>query len=139
MWVLRVQLNTKLRWNAHFRQIEANHVIQMLALSWLEVFTWRAIFTKARQIYSTVIRLEIAFKASIWHQREKKKELSDKECRFKTLQNQILRHVAKMFKRASIEILKAEIYTSSLSVHLNMLQDKITLCSQVNNCTQKIR
>jgi len=44
-----------------------------------------------------------------------------------------------MFKRVSIETLKAEMYTSSLHVHLNMLQDKITLRSQVNNCTQKIR
>ncbi len=30
-------------------------------------------------------------------------------------------------------------YISSLHVHLNMLQDKITLCSQVNDCMQKIR
>jgi len=44
-----------------------------------------------------------------------------------------------MFKRVSIETLKAETYTSSLHVHLNMLQDKITLRSQVNDHTQKIR
>ncbi len=44
-----------------------------------------------------------------------------------------------MFKRVSIETLKAEMYTSSLHIHLNMLQDKITLRSQVNNRTQKIR
>ncbi len=31
--VLKVQLNMKLRWNAHLRQIEANHVTWMLALS----------------------------------------------------------------------------------------------------------
>ncbi len=111
----------------------------MLALSWLEVFTWEIIFTKARQIYSAVVRSEIAFKASVWHQREKEKELSDKECRLETLQNQILRHITEMFKRVSIEILKAEMYISSLHVYLNMLQDKITLRSWVNDCTQKIR
>jgi len=44
-----------------------------------------------------------------------------------------------MFKRVSIETLKAETFTSSLHVHLNMLQDKITLRSQVNDCMQKIR
>ncbi len=71
----------------------------MLALSWLEVFTWEAIFTKARQIYSAVIRSEIAFEASVWHQREKEKELSDKERRLETLQNQTLHHVAKTFKK----------------------------------------
>jgi len=44
-----------------------------------------------------------------------------------------------MFKRVSIETLKAEMYTSLLHVHLNMLQDKITLRSQVNDRTQKIK
>ncbi len=111
----------------------------MLALSWLKVFTWEIIFTKARQIYSAVIRSEIAFEASVWHQREKEKELSDKECKLETLQNQTLRHVTKVFKRVSIETLKAEMYTSSLHVYLNMLQDKIMLRSWVNDRTQKIR
>ena len=46
--VLKVQLNMKLQWDVHLRQIEANHVTWMLALSWLEVFTWEIIFTKAR-------------------------------------------------------------------------------------------
>ncbi len=137
--VLRVQLNMKLRWDVHLHQIEANHITWMLALSWFKVFTWEAIFTKAKQIYLAVIRSEIAFKASVWHQWEKKKELTDKECRLETLQNQILHHDAEMFKRVSIETLKAEMYTSSLHVHLNMLQDKIMLRSQVNDCTQKIR
>ena len=44
-----------------------------------------------------------------------------------------------MFKRVSIKTLKVKMFTSSLHVHLNMLQDKIMLCSQVNDCTQKIR
>ncbi len=137
--VLKVQLNMKLQWDAHLRQIEANHVTWMLALNQLKVFTWEAIFTKARQIYSAVVRSEIAFEASVWHQWEKEKELTDKECKLETLQNQTLRHVAKMFKRVSIETLKAEMYISLLHVYLNMLQDKITLRSQVNDCTQKIR
>ena len=137
--VLKVQLNTKLRWNAHLRQIEANHVTRMLALSQLEVFTWETIFTKARQIYSAVVRSEIAFEASVWHQREKERELSDKECRLETLQNQTLRHVTKTFKKVSIETLKAEMYTSSLHVHLNMLQDKIMLRSWVDDRMQKTR
>ncbi len=71
--------------------------------------------------------------------REKEKKLSDKERRIETLQNQILHHVAETFKRVSIKTLKAETFTSSLHVHLNMLQDKITLCSWVNNHMQKIR
>ncbi len=134
-----MQLNIKLRWDAHLRQIEANHITRMLALSHLEVFTWEAIFTKARQVYSAVVRSEIAFEASVWHQRDKKDELSSKERRLETLQNQILRHVAEAFKRVSIETLETETYTSSLHVHLNMLQNKITLHSRVNDRMQEIR
>ncbi len=127
--VLEMQLNMKLQWDAHLWQIETNHVTRMLTLSCLEVFTWEAIFTKARQVYSAVVRSEITFEASVWHQRDKKNELSSKECRLETLQNQTLHQVAEAFKRVSIETLKAETYTSSLHVHLNMLQNKITLRS----------
>ncbi len=129
----------KLRWDAHLQQIETNHVTRMLTLSHLEVFTWEAIFTKARQVYSAVVRSEITFEASVWHQRDKKDELSSKECRLETLQIQTLHYVAKVFKRVSIETLETEIYTSSLHVHLNMLQNKITLHSWINDRMQEIR
>ncbi len=121
VWVLEVQLNMKLQWDVHLQQIETNHVTRMLTLSHLEVFTWETIFTKARQVYSAVVRSEIAFKASVWHQRSKKDELSSKECRLKTLQNQTLHHVTEVFKRVNIETLKTKTYMSLLHVHLNML------------------
>ncbi len=135
VWVLKMQLNTKLQWNAHLWQIKTNHVTRMLTLSHLEVFIWKAIFTKMRQVYSAVVRSEIAFEASVWHQRDKKNELLSKERKLETLQNQTLHHVAEAFKRISIETLKTEIYTSSLHVHLNILQNKIMLHNCVNDQT----
>jgi len=87
VWVLKIQLNMKLQWSAHLQQIEVSHVIRMLTLSHLEVFTWEAIFTKMRQVYSAVMRSEIAFKASVWYQHDKKEELLNKECKLETLQN----------------------------------------------------
>jgi len=122
VWILEVQLNMKLQWNVHLRQIKMNYIIRMLTLSHLEVFTWEAIFTKVRQVYSAVVRSEIAFEASVWHQRDKKDELSNKECRLETLQNQNLHHVAEVFKRVNIETLETKTYMSLLHVHLNMLQ-----------------
>ncbi len=65
VWVLKMQLNTKLQWDAHLQQIKTNHITRMLTLSCLEVFTWEAIFTKARQVYSAVMRSEIVFKALV--------------------------------------------------------------------------
>ncbi len=85
--ILKMQLNMKLWWDAHLQQIKTNHVTRILTLTHFEVFTWEAIFTKARQVYSAVVRSEIAFKASVWHQRDKKNELLSKEYRLETLQN----------------------------------------------------
>ena len=123
----------------HLQQIKMNHVTRMLTFNYLKVFTWEAIFTKARQVYSAVVRSEIAFKALVWHQRDKKDELLSKEFRLETLQNQTLCHVAEAFKRVSIETLETETYTSSLHVHLNMLQNKIMLHSWINDWTQEIK
>ncbi len=85
IWILRVQLNTKLWWDLHLHQIEADHVIKMLMLSRLEIFIWEATFAKARQIYSAMIRSEMTFEALIWHQRNKEQELSSMKRRLKTL------------------------------------------------------
>ena len=46
--ILKMQLNMKLQWDVHLRQIKTNHVTRMLTLSHLEVFTWEVIFIKAR-------------------------------------------------------------------------------------------
>ncbi len=48
VWILEVQLNMKLWWNSHLRQIEADHVIKMLMLSRLKIFIWKTTFAKAR-------------------------------------------------------------------------------------------
>ncbi len=48
VWVVEVQLNMKLQWDSHLRQIEADHVIKMLMLSQLEIFIWKITFAKAR-------------------------------------------------------------------------------------------
>jgi len=85
------------------------------------------------------VRSEIAFKASVWHQHDKEKELSNKKCRLETLQNQTLHYVAEAFKRVSIKTLKIKMYISLLHVHLNMLQNKVTLRSWINDRTQEIR
>ncbi len=65
--VLEVQLNTKLQWDVHLQQIKTNHITRMLTLSHFKVFIWKAIFTKARQVYSAVVRSEIAFKTLVWY------------------------------------------------------------------------
>lgn len=111
----------------------------MLALSRLGASTWGATFAKARQVYSAIVRLRVAFEASIWHQRGKKGELSGKERRLGILQNQALRHISGAFKRSNIETLKAETYTLPLHIHLNKLQNQATLRSRIDGRAQEAR
>jgi len=59
--------------------------------------------------------------------------------RLETLQNQALCHVIDIFRKMNIETLKVETYTFSLHVHLNKLQNQVTLHSWINNRTQKTR
>ncbi len=137
VWVLEVQLNTKLQWNLHLHQIETDHVIKMLMLSQLKIFIWEITFAKARQIYFAMIRLKMTFKALIWHQRNKEEKLSSIKWRLETLQNQALYHVINVFRKVNIETLKVETYTFLLHVHLNKLQNQVTLRSWIDNRTQK--
>ncbi len=127
----------KLQWDSHLRQIKADHIIKMLMLSWLEIFIWETTFAKARQIYSAMIRSRMMFEASIWHQRNKEERLSSIKRRLETLQNQALYHVINIFKKVNIKTLKVETYTFSLHVHLNKLQNQVTLRSWINDRTQK--
>jgi len=53
----------------------------------------------------------------------------NKKQKLKVLQNQILHYVADVLKRINIKMLKIEMYIFSLHVHLNKLQNQITLCS----------
>ncbi len=55
----------------------------------------------------------------------------------KALQNQVLRHVINIFQKVNIETLKVKTYTLSLHVYLNKLQNQTTLCSWINDKTQK--
>ncbi len=86
-----------------------------------------------------MIRLKMMFKALIWHQRNKEERLSSMKWRLETLQNQALHHVINVFRKVNIEMLKVETYTFSLHVHLNKLQNQVTLRSWINDRTQKTR
>jgi hypothetical protein len=65
--VLNVQIDNKLKWNAHFQSVQKKMFTQILILSRLIAFTWKACFSKVRLIYSTIIRSIIIYDFIIWH------------------------------------------------------------------------
>jgi hypothetical protein len=65
--VLSVQIDNKLKWNAHFRNVQKKMFTQILILSRLIAFTWKACFSRIKLIYSTIIRSIIIYDFIIWH------------------------------------------------------------------------
>jgi hypothetical protein len=65
--VLGVWLDTKLRWSAHLRKVQQKATAQTGALTRITAATWGASFSRARQVYSAVVRPALAYGAGIWH------------------------------------------------------------------------
>ena len=63
--VLGVWLNPKLQWTAHWKQIEKKAMSQIGALVQTTASTWGASFLRARQVYSAVVRLALAYGAAV--------------------------------------------------------------------------
>lgn len=124
--ILGVQIDTKLRWGAHLRKIEAKNATQMLAMTRLGASTWGATFAKARQIYCMVVRPAMTYGASVWHKRGDGGKLAGKERRLELLQNKGLRNITGAFKRTSTASLEAEAFVPPISIQLNKLQDQAT-------------
>ena len=137
--ILGVQIDTKLRWGAHLRAVEAKAARQLLALNMVGASTWGVTFAKARQVYSAVVRSAITFAAPVWHQRSPGGKLKGKEKRLEVLQNQALRNVAGSFKRVSTRTLEAETYTAPIGIYMNRLQDKAALRQRDTGRTAEIR
>ncbi len=65
--VLSVQIDNKLKWDAHFRSVQKKMITQILILSRLTAFTWEACFSRIRLIYTTIIRSIIIYDFISWH------------------------------------------------------------------------
>jgi hypothetical protein len=59
--VLNVQIDNKLKWNAHFQNVQKKMITQILILSRLIAFMWEACFSRIKLIYTTIIRSIIIY------------------------------------------------------------------------------
>lgn len=63
--ILGLQIDTKLKWGPHVKKIQAKITTQKLALSRLTTFTRGAKLSKARALYSSVVRPAITYASSV--------------------------------------------------------------------------
>ena len=116
--ILGVQLDSRLRWQAHFKEVRKKMETQMYALSRTTASTWGASTEKARHIYLAVVRPALSYGAALWHS-PKEKALSGPAGKLVKYQNQGLRQVLGAFKATPIRQLETEAYVPPLDLWLN--------------------
>src|SRR6187402_1977695 len=116
--ILGVWLDTKLRWSAHFREVQKKASAQTGALTRITASTWGASFIRARQVYSAVIRPALAYGAGVWHT-PGKDAARGLAAKLQPIQNKCLRVVAGAYKATPIRALETETHTPPLDLYLD--------------------
>ena len=63
--ILGIWLDPKLKWTAHWKQVQEKASRQIGALTRIIASTWGASFTRARQVYTAVIQPALTYGAAI--------------------------------------------------------------------------
>ncbi len=121
--VLNVQIDNKLKWDAHFRSVQKKMFTQILILSRLIAFTWKTCFSRIKLIYSTIIRSIIIYDFIIWHaSHERSNSVVVATKKLVRLQQQSLRLINDNFKTISMQILETKTHVQLIQLHMTRLQ-----------------
>lgn len=105
--LLGVQLDTKLTWYAHVREIEKTMIMQTLALAKITTSTWGATFAKAWHLYIAVVRPAMTYASTVWHALKEPKGLSMPiENRLSVVQNKCVRLVSGGYKATLFRLVR---------------------------------
>ena len=120
--ILGVWIDTKLKWGHHVAQAHAKSTKALPALSRLTKSTWGASFTKARQIYSAIIRPGMTHGSNVWHTPQETYNKGGKAPEaLEKLQNQCLRIITGAYKSTRVQDLQREAEIAPLNLHLDRL------------------
>jgi hypothetical protein len=121
--VSNVQIDNKLKWDAHFRNVQKKMITQILIFSRLIAFTWKACFSRIRLIYTTIIRSIIIYDFIIWHaSHERSNSVVVATKKLVKLHQQNLRLINDNFKTISMQILETKTHVQLIQLHMTRLQ-----------------
>jgi hypothetical protein len=143
---LGVWLDRKLRWTRHLKQLKTKLATQQFALTKLAASTWGVSISRARELYTKVIRSAIAYGASVWHTPSKEGEPKGPAKQLMAVQSHCLRVAAGAYRATPIHCLETETAVPPLDLYLDQrkaeyeralqISDKSTLlddwCSKVS-------
>lgn len=132
--VLRVQVNSKLRWGPHIKLTHEKALRQTSSLTRLVGSTWGASFARAKQIYTIVIRPKITYGCSVWNSLEGVDRASKGNLKkLEKIQNQCLHRIARAYKSTKISVLEHKTGIPPLKTQL----DTLTLAYAIRGGTGK--
>jgi hypothetical protein len=119
--ILDVWVDTKLRWNTHWRKIKENSTTQIRALARTTASTWGASFLRARQVYSAVVRPSLAYGAAVWHFPTKgpNGKAQGMAAKLAGIQNKCLRIVAGAYRATPIQTLEVETHIPPIDLYFD--------------------
>lgn len=126
--ILGVHIDSKLRWGPHIKETSTKATRQCMSLTRLAASTWGASFTKARHIYTAVVRPVLTYRCGVWHTPEGTpgwRRTATKP--LEKIQNQCLRTIAGAYKSTPTQTLEHETGIPPLPLHL----DELTLAHSI--------
>jgi hypothetical protein len=120
--VLNVQIDNKLKCDAHFRNVQKKMITQILIFSRLIAFIWEACFSRITLIYKTIIRSIIIYDFTIWHaSHEHSNNVVVATKKSIKLQQQNLRLINNNFKTISMQILETKTHVQFIQLLMTRL------------------
>jgi hypothetical protein len=138
--ILGLQIDTKLKWGPHLKNIEGKMAKQTLALSRLSASTWGTTLQKTKLIYTAVMRPSITYAAATWFESPPRQEEGVSPLRgnknvvkkLQIAQNKCLRIITGAFKATPVQILEVEAGVPPILLHLEGIQIQTRLRLQAS-------
>ena len=119
--ILGIWVDPKLKWTAHWKQLQEKASKQIGALTRVTASTWGASFIRARQVYTAVVRPALTYGAAIWHTPTKNQSRTAQgvAAKLRTIQNKCLRTVTGAYRATPISTLEVEAYVPPIDLFLD--------------------
>ena len=125
--ILKIQLNFKLRWKPHFRQMKTKLMSKHNAANMIKSSIWDTSLAINKQKYIIIEKSMLTHEAVVWYTPSEIKDSRKKiTFKLKAIQERALRRLIEVYKITATKTLKIEIYISFINIHLKkLLQNSI--------------
>ena len=120
--ILKIQLNFKLKWKSHFRQMKTKLMNKHNAINMIENSIWNISFAINKQKYIVIEKSMLIHEIVVWYTPSEVKDSRKKIIfKLKVIQERTLRRLIEAYKITTTKTLKIEIYVFFINIHLKRL------------------